>query len=161
MALGSSAPEILLSCIEHIVYLGQPASELGSATIVGSAAFNLFFISAVCIPSVDEPKKIKMMGVFITTSLFSIFAYLWLLFCVSINSPDVITSDEAILTVLYFIILIGLAFAADKYEENKNNKSKTKEDKAQDKINEERKIARTHLRNFSKSKGENAVIEVA
>ena len=48
MALGSSAPEILLSVIEVIgnsFYTG----ELGPSTIVGSAAFNLMCISAVCV----------------------------------------------------------------------------------------------------------------
>ena len=46
MALGSSAPEILLSVIEVIgnsFYTG----ELGPSTIVGSAAFNLMCICAV------------------------------------------------------------------------------------------------------------------
>lgn len=47
MALGSSAPEILLSCIETISDLGSTPGELGPATIVGSAAFNLLVISAV------------------------------------------------------------------------------------------------------------------
>ena len=46
MALGSSAPEILLSIIE-IVSSGFYAGELGPSTIVGSAAFNLLGISAV------------------------------------------------------------------------------------------------------------------
>ena len=48
MALGSSAPEILLSCIE-ISSSGFYAGELGPSTIVGSAAFNMLVISAVCI----------------------------------------------------------------------------------------------------------------
>ncbi len=48
MALGSSAPEILLSCIE-IIKNKFEAGELGPGTIVGSAAFNLLVISAVCI----------------------------------------------------------------------------------------------------------------
>ena len=46
MALGSSAPEILLSCIE-IATSGFYAGELGPSTIVGSAAFNMLIISAV------------------------------------------------------------------------------------------------------------------
>merc|ERR1712126_610280 len=46
MALGSSAPEILLSIIE-IVGNNFKAGELGPGTIVGSAAFNLFVITAV------------------------------------------------------------------------------------------------------------------
>ena len=48
MALGSSAPEILLSIIE-IVSSGFYAGALGPSTIVGSAAFNLLGISAVCV----------------------------------------------------------------------------------------------------------------
>ena len=51
MALGSSAPEILLSLIEigsNRFYSG----ELGPSTIVGSAAFNLLVISAVCVVAV-------------------------------------------------------------------------------------------------------------
>jgi len=97
MALGSSAPEILLSVVETCGKLGEPAGELGPSTIVGSAAFNLLFISAVCIPAVPleseeevgkekheeslKGKKIDDMGVFITTSIFSLFAYLWLYVC--------------------------------------------------------------------------------
>jgi len=81
MALGSSAPEILLSVLETVGRLGKEAGALGPSTIVGSAAFNLLFISAVCIPVVDEPKKIFDMGVFATTSIFSLFAYLWLYYC--------------------------------------------------------------------------------
>ena len=53
MALGSSAPEILLSVIE-IVGNGFKAGELGPGTIVGSAAFNLLCISAVCVAGVPK-----------------------------------------------------------------------------------------------------------
>lgn len=41
MALGSSAPEILLSVIETVTTLEDTPGELGASTIVGSAAFNL------------------------------------------------------------------------------------------------------------------------
>lgn len=42
MALGSSAPEILLSIIETVTTLeNDTPGVLGPATIVGSAAFNL------------------------------------------------------------------------------------------------------------------------
>jgi len=53
MALGSSAPEILLSVIETLNTLGEPAGELGPSTIVGSAAFNLLVISGVSILAVE------------------------------------------------------------------------------------------------------------
>jgi solute carrier family 8 (sodium/calcium exchanger) len=53
MALGSSAPEILLSIIE-IVGNNFESGELGPGTIVGSAAFNLLAISAVCVIGVPK-----------------------------------------------------------------------------------------------------------
>lgn len=52
MALGSSMPEILLSCFGVITDLDATPSELGPAAIVGSAAFNLLVISAVSITAV-------------------------------------------------------------------------------------------------------------
>jgi len=54
MALGSSAPEILLSVIETLTTLGSTPGELGPSTIVGSAAFNLLAISAVAVYSVNS-----------------------------------------------------------------------------------------------------------
>jgi len=54
MALGSSAPEILLSVIETVQNLGKCPGELGPSTIVGSASFNLLVISAVSVYSVNE-----------------------------------------------------------------------------------------------------------
>ena len=54
MALGSSAPEILLSVIETLTTLGKCPGELGASTIVGSAAFNLLVISGVSIYAVSE-----------------------------------------------------------------------------------------------------------
>jgi solute carrier family 8 (sodium/calcium exchanger) len=88
MALGSSAPEILLSVIEALGNLGETAGELGPSTIVGSAAFNLLCISAVSIVSVDEPKYIFDRGVFFTTAIFSIFAYVWVLVVLSMWTPN-------------------------------------------------------------------------
>jgi len=124
MALGSSAPEILLSVLETCGKLGEEAGALGPSTIVGSAAFNLLFISAVCIPavpSVDEkgrelpPKKIADMGVFATTALFSLFAYLWLYICLQVTTPGYVTRVEGWLTLSFFFLLLILAFGADKY----------------------------------------------
>ena len=86
MALGSSAPEILLSIIE-IVGNDFEAGELGPATIVGSAAFNMFIIFAICvmvIPS-SETRKIRELPVFFFTAATSIFAYVWLFIIVRVN----------------------------------------------------------------------------
>ncbi len=116
MALGSSAPEILLSVIETVTTLNSTPGELGPSTIVGSAAFNLMVISAVSVASVgDDPKKIDDMGVFTVTAIFSVFAYVWLFICLSVWTPDEISMVEAVLTLGFFFVLIVLAFAADKY----------------------------------------------
>ena len=64
MALGSSAPEILLAVVEAVTSLDdeEPADSLGTFTIIGSAAFNMLIITAVCIISVPLPqsKSIKV-----------------------------------------------------------------------------------------------------
>lgn len=115
MALGSSAPEILLSIIE---LLGNDnfAGELGPSTIVGSAAFNLLVITAVCISALPDKatKKIEMTGVFAVTAFFSIFAYIWLLFILVASTPDKVDTWEAVVTLLFCPLLVILAFAADK-----------------------------------------------
>lgn len=76
MALGTSAPEILLSIIE-IFTLNFQAGDLGPSTIVGSAAFNLFCIIAICVVAIptNQIRRIKHLRVFFVTAAFSIFAY--------------------------------------------------------------------------------------
>jgi len=79
MALGSSAPEILLSVLGTVQAIEEEPSALGPATIVGSAAFNLLVISGLSIYAVgDEPKAIADTGVFAITSVCSLWAYIWL-----------------------------------------------------------------------------------
>lgn len=115
MALGSSAPEILLSVIE-LVTNKFLSGDLGPSTIVGSAAFNLLCITAVCISAIPngEIRLINDTGVFIVTAFFSIFAYLWLYFIVLISSPDEVKIWEGAITFVLFPILVVLAFCADK-----------------------------------------------
>lgn len=123
MAFGSSAPEIILSVIEALKDLGEKAGDLGPSTIVGSAAFNLLVISAVSIYAVGEDvKKIDDMGVFGTTAVFSVFAYVWLYYCLSIETPGIVTTKEAYWTFGFFFILLVLAFSADKVNQRKKKK---------------------------------------
>jgi len=132
MALGSSAPEILLSVIETMSGLGKCPGELGASTIVGSAAFNLLVISGVSIYAVSEEndisedrdpsvpkgaKKINDMGVFSITGISSLWAYIWLFIVVGDNAVE---AWEAWLTIIFFFILIIMAFGADKYNTMKN-----------------------------------------
>ncbi|XP_067672018.1 sodium/calcium exchanger 2-like [Haliotis asinina] len=115
MALGSSAPEILLSVIE-VSFNGFRAKDLGPSTIVGSAAFNLLVITAMCIVAVPAAEKrlIKNVKVFAVTSIFSLFAYLWLLVILIGITPDYVDLWEAIVTLLFFPILVVVAYIADK-----------------------------------------------
>jgi solute carrier family 8 (sodium/calcium exchanger) len=115
MALGSSAPEILLSVIE-LVGNSFFAGELGPSTIVGSAAFNLLVITAVCVMAIPAPetRKIDGLAVFAVTASLSVFAYAWLIVILQLNSPDVVSTTEACLTFAFFPMLIIIAFLADK-----------------------------------------------
>jgi len=54
------------------------------------------------------------MGVFLVTAVFSIFAYLWLLIILVASSPDVVTIWEAVVTVLFFPVLLIISWQADK-----------------------------------------------
>uniref|UniRef100_A0A0R3TDM6 Sodium/calcium exchanger 1 n=1 Tax=Rodentolepis nana TaxID=102285 RepID=A0A0R3TDM6_RODNA len=114
MALGSSAPEILLSIIE-ICGTNFEAGELGPGTIVGSAAFNLFVIIGLCIVviPVGEVRRVKHFGVFVVTAVWSIFAYLWLYFIISVTSKGVVEFWEALLTFLFFPVTVLTAYIAD------------------------------------------------
>ena len=130
MALGSSAPEIMLSVIE-IWAKNFKAGDLGPGTIVGSAAFNLFMIIGLCmyvIPD-DEVRKIKHLRVFFITATWSIFAYVWLYFILGATSYGVVDAWEGILTFLFFPATVWTAFVADrrmffyKYFDKKKNQT--------------------------------------
>ncbi|XP_064185188.1 sodium/calcium exchanger 1-like [Anguilla rostrata] len=115
MALGSSAPEILLSVIEVCGHSFE-AGDLGPSTIVGSAAFNMFVIIAICVYVVPdgETRKIKHLRVFFVTAAWSIFAYIWLYLILSVFSPGVVDVWEAVLTFLFFPLCVVQAWIADR-----------------------------------------------
>ncbi|XP_068577324.1 sodium/calcium exchanger 2a isoform X5 [Cebidichthys violaceus] len=115
MALGSSAPEILLSVIE-VVGHNFNAGELGPSTIVGSAAFNMFVIIGLCVWVIPngESRKIKHLRVFFITAFWSIFAYIWLYLILAVISPGIVEVWEAVVTLLYFPVCVILAWIADR-----------------------------------------------
>ena len=129
MALGSSAPEILLSVIEAMQTLGEPAGELGPSSIVGSGAFNLLVISGISIIAVDKPKKIYDLGVYSCTAFFSMFAYAWMYFVLELSSKNYVTPVEAWLTFFFFFLLVAMAFGFDKLQQHKDKTKQTKEEK--------------------------------
>ena len=119
MALGSSAPEILLAIIEIAALSPRGAfyaGELGPSTIIGSAAFNLMVICGVCVVSIPagETRTLKHLGVFIVTASFSIFAYFWMVIVLVLWTPNLVTLEEAMLTLFFMLVLVLIAFAADR-----------------------------------------------
>uniref|UniRef100_A0A8C0SN04 Sodium/calcium exchanger 1 n=2 Tax=Canis lupus familiaris TaxID=9615 RepID=A0A8C0SN04_CANLF len=115
MALGSSAPEILLSLIEVCGH-GFIAGDLGPSTIVGSAAFNMFIIIGICVYVIPdgETRKIKHLRVFLITAAWSIFAYIWLYMILAVFSPGVVQVWEGLLTLSFFPVCVLLAWVADR-----------------------------------------------
>lgn len=121
MALGSSAPEILLSVIEIMGKLlkgdfESGSGELGPGTIVGSAAFNLLIIIAICIYVIPagEMRTIKHLRVFFVTAAWSVFAYVWLLIILTISSPGVVDIWEGVVTFCFFPITVITAYVVDR-----------------------------------------------
>lgn len=120
MALGSSAPEIILAIYE-VIKNDFYAGDLGPGTIVGSAAFNLMLILGYCTYTLGaEERKIDRLQVFGITSFFSIFAYLWLVFVLEATSPNVVEIWEAVVTFLWFPLLVAVAWFTDKRNEHTN-----------------------------------------
>ena len=117
MALGSSAPEILLSCVE-LFTSNMVVGPLGSFTIIGSASFNLFVISAVCTAGMPpgQTRLIKETGVFATTTCFSLIAYIWTVAIVSWWTPNLITIEEGLITFAMFPTMLIVAYRVDKAE---------------------------------------------
>lgn len=115
MALGSSAPEILLSIIE-IYAKNFNAGDLGPGTIVGSAAYNLFVIIAICISVIPDgqSRKIKHLRVFFITATWSVFAYVWLYLILAFFSPGQVDVWEGVVTFMFFPLTVLTAYIADR-----------------------------------------------
>ena len=115
MALGSSAPEILLSVVEVCGH-GFDAGELGPNTIVGSAAFNMFVIIGLCVSVIPDGdhRKIKHLRVFFVTAFWSIFAYTWLYLILAVISPGQVEVWEGLVTLFFFPVFVLFAWVADR-----------------------------------------------
>ncbi|XP_053193591.1 sodium/calcium exchanger 1a isoform X10 [Scomber japonicus] len=115
MALGSSAPEILLSVVEVCGH-NFTAGQLGPNTIVGSAAFNMFVIIGLCVYVIPDgqTRKVKHLRVFFITATWSVFAYTWLYLILAVFSPGEVQIWEGLLTLFFFPLCVGLAYVADR-----------------------------------------------
>ena len=77
----------------------------------------------------DTPKAIADTGVFAITSLFSLWAYIWLYLTLEVFSKEKVELWEAWLTLFFFFILIIISFGADKLNGFLVNKQKSLEEK--------------------------------
>lgn len=117
LAFGTSFPQISLSIIDAFQNLGQRyAGGLGPGTLVGSAAFDLYPIHAVCVvvPRAGTVKKISDLGVWLVELTWSFWAYVWLYIILEVWTPNVVTVWEAGLTIVQFGLLMLHAYAQDK-----------------------------------------------
>lgn len=74
---------------------------LGPGTIVGSASFNLLFITGVCLTApCPRVSRVHQFKVFLITSFFAVEAYLWLLIIIEFNTPERIDLWEVGLCLL-------------------------------------------------------------
>jgi solute carrier family 8 (sodium/calcium exchanger) len=94
---------------------GFYVGELGPSAVVGSAAFNMLIISAVCITAIPDGGQtaIKALPVFYITFFASIFGYVWLIIILEYITPDVIDVWEGVTTFVMFPLLVYVAYRAD------------------------------------------------
>ncbi len=124
-----SAPDIILGILEAL-NTGSTASGTGLLNVVSSAAFITLLIPAISVLAVASPevRTIKATKVFAVITVFGIFAYVWLAVIVVVISPHVIEIWEALMTLLFYPILVGLAYVADRYSRNTNDNSRAEQE---------------------------------
>jgi Ca2+/Na+ antiporter len=165
MALGSSAPEILLSVIGTVSDIEATPSKLGPSTIVGSAAFNLLVISGLSIYAVGtkenpETKKVFDTGVFAVTGIGSIFAYVWLYLTLQSISYEIIEPWEAWATFIFFFALVAMSFTADKINQFFQGKLKSEKKIEEEKEERRRKSVKHKLRTMVKKYNEMDILQI-
>ncbi|KAI6242029.1 Sodium/calcium exchanger 1 [Aphelenchoides fujianensis] len=111
-----SSIEVITS-MERAVIVKRPGLEpikvrvrVRPNTIVGSAAFNLFMITAICVMAVPctEVRRQKHLD-----ATWSIFAYIWMYIILAVTTPGVIDIWEGLVTFAFFPITVFTAWIAD------------------------------------------------
>ena len=89
------------------------------------------------------------------------WAYIWLYICLEVSSLEEVTLMEGWLTLFFCLVLIVVAYSADKlnayWEEKKKTNAQLEEADLQKEIN----IKKQALRSISKEKGESCLLEIA
>eukprot|EP00798_Chlamydomonas_sp_ICE-L_P000611 gene611-2040_t len=115
MALGTSSPEIMLAVIETIMALGKPTEELGASTIIGSSAYNLFVITAVCTIALKDGqfKRLDHIKVFTWTTLWMLWAHIWIWVVYKKISRGEVELWEAFTTLGFFPVFVQTSYMVD------------------------------------------------
>merc|ERR1712232_776992 len=79
-------------------------------------AFNLLVIIAVCIVVIPagEFRRIESLPAFYITAFFSMGAYMWMAFILTVSSPQMVDVWEAAATFLLLPVLIYISYKVDK-----------------------------------------------
>lgn len=97
--------------------------SLGPQVVVGSSAFNLFFVTglAICMAG-NANKQVQRRAVWCYTTFLSVFAFIWYFVCMVVISPNEIEVWEAVVSFLFFIPFLLIGYIIDetsrKYKEN-------------------------------------------
>ena len=103
--------------------------------------------------AVEDYKAIKMFGVFISTAIFSTWAYLWFFLVLVVISPGIVEMWEAFVTLGFMLALVIVAYSCDKQHESKENRQETQEE-------ERRRASKAALRILKDKFGIKAVLSV-
>ena len=87
---------------------------MGPMILVGSASLNLFIGGALAIIGANEAKKIESLGPYYITACFGTFAYIWLYIVICVNTPYYIDIGEAVMTLLFYLMLVMSVYATER-----------------------------------------------
>ncbi len=88
----------------------------------------------------------------------SLFAYVWMYIVLQIWTPGFVTIVEAALTFSFFILLIVLAFTADKINERKKKREASEDERQKEKVKMQVMTSKGVLRDIAEKKGAQFVI---
>lgn len=116
IALGSSVPETALSFSAFVFLNDFKVDDIGPSSLVCSAAFKFIFVTGICVLRTESEKGkiIFKFKVFLVTAIFSVVAYSWLFVILFVITPDYVDVWEAIVTILFYPLMLLIAYIVDK-----------------------------------------------
>ena len=122
LSMANSAPEIVMA-LEETLFSHFRSQRISFYVVIGSAAFNLFVITSICIVAVpkDEVRVMRSFRMYILTGVFNVFAHVWMGFVLIVWSPAEVSVIEATITFLFFPLLVFSAYYVDRLDSQANN----------------------------------------